>query len=36
MEYILLAAIVLTVVGIAAWQLAGAIAARLDAYRSSL
>lgn len=36
MEYILLAAIVLAVVGVAAWQLAQAIAARLDAYRQQL
>jgi len=36
MEYIILAAIVLAVVGLSAWQLAQAIAARLDAYRDSL
>lgn len=36
MEYILLAAIVLAVVGSVAWQLAQAIAARLDAYRQQL
>lgn len=35
-EYVLLAAIVLAVVGAAAWGLARAIAARLDAYRQGL
>jgi hypothetical protein len=35
-EYIILAAIVLGVVGAVAWQLARAIASKLDAFRSSL
>lgn len=35
-EYIILAALVLAVVGASAWQLAKAIAARLDAYRQQL
>ena len=35
-EYIILAALILAVVGLAAWQLAGAVAGRLDAYRGQL
>jgi|GEM_PF-5188660 len=35
-EYIVLAAIVLGVVGVAAWQLQKAIAQKLDEFRNSL
>jgi ABC-type nitrate/sulfonate/bicarbonate transport system permease component len=35
-EYIILATIILGVVGAVAWQLARAIASKLDSFRSSL
>jgi len=35
-EYVILAALILAVVGAAAWQLAGAIAGRLADYRDQL
>jgi Flp pilus assembly pilin Flp len=35
-EYIILAALILVAVGTSAWQLAGAIGGRLDAYRNQL
>jgi Flp pilus assembly pilin Flp len=35
-EYIVLGALILAIVGLAAWQLAGSIAQRLDAYRNQL
>ncbi len=35
-EYIVLGALIMATVGLAAWQLVGAIAHRFDAYRSQM